>query len=307
MIPGKETDKMADLGKKPSWGRTLAIQAALCLALYAAFNIGRPQAPRDARLQSMLRRKSLDLYFLSVRGGLRSPREQAQLLHKMERAAKIYKAKFVVNIGELGEDDPLLRNATLHFPLLEIPWYTTPVSQGQVNGNFLRKIRIPHGQILDIIAVDTGPLKNLSPVEQVSKIGSNQLHWIKGTLAATNSNWRIVIGFDPLIVCGEKLVKFYEPLHHIFLEFGVNAYLSKQGCAGSYYHDEGIGYIGNAGPADEAHGAFSANGNSKIFSEMHKGFLLHRVNPLEIESFFIDSTGKVVFKSTIRQHGREAI
>lgn len=74
---------MADLGKKPSWGRTLAIQAALCLALYAAFNIGRPHAPRDARLQSMLRRESLDLYFLSVRGGLRSPREQAYLLHKV--------------------------------------------------------------------------------------------------------------------------------------------------------------------------------------------------------------------------------
>ncbi|KAG1326596.1 putative Ribonuclease H domain [Cocos nucifera] len=263
---------MADLGKKPSWGRTLAIQAALCLALYAAFNIGRPQALRDARLQSILRRKSLDLYFLSVRGGLRSPREQAQLLHKMERAAKIYKAKFVVNIGELGEDDPLLRNVM----------YTTPVSQGQVNGNFLKKIRIAHGQILDIIAVDTGPLKNLSHVEQISKIGSDQLHWIKRTLAATNSNWRMVIGFDPLIVCEEKLVKFYEPLHRIFLEFGVNAYLSKQGCAGSYYHDEGIGYIGNAGPADEAHGTFSANGNFKLFSEMHNGFLLHRVNPLEI-------------------------
>ncbi|XP_038982154.1 uncharacterized protein LOC103714225 [Phoenix dactylifera] len=302
---------MADFGRKPSWGRTLVIQAALCLALYAAFNIGRPQAARDARLQSKLHRESLDLYFLSVRGGLRSPREQAHLLHQMEKAAKIYKAKFVVNIGELGEDDPLLRNATFHFPLVEIPWYTAPVSQGQVNGNFLKKIRIPHGQDLDIIAVDTGPLKNLSHVEQLSKIGSDQLHWIKGTLAATNSNWLIVIGFDPLIVCEEKqgteVVKFYEPLHHIFQEFGVNAYLSKRGCTGPYYHDEGIVYIGNTGPADKTHNAFSANGNANIFSEMHNGFLLHRVSPLEIESYFIDSTGKIVFKATIRQHGREAI
>lgn len=300
---------MADLGRRPSWSRTLVTQAALCLALYAAFHIGRPQAPRDARLQSKLQRASLDLYFLSVRGGLRSPREQAQLLHQMEKAAKIYKAKFVVNIGELGEEDPLFRNVTLHFPLSVIPWYTTPVSQAEVNGNFLKKIRIPYGQVLDIIAVDTRPLKNL--LQQPSKIGSDQLHWIKETLAATDSNWRIVIGYDPLIVCEEKqateFVKFYEPLRSIFLEYGVNAYLSKQGCSSSYYHDEGIVYIGNTGPADKTHTSFSTNENFNIFSEMHNGFLLHRASPLEIESYFIDSTGKIVFKSTIRQRGREAM
>lgn len=40
---------------------------------------------------------------------------------------------------------------------------------------------------------------------------------------------RIVIGFDPLVVCEEKqgteLVNFYDPLHHIFLEFGVVSWI----------------------------------------------------------------------------------
>ena len=29
---------------------------------------------------------------------------------KMEKVARTYKARFVVNVGELGEDDPLMQN-----------------------------------------------------------------------------------------------------------------------------------------------------------------------------------------------------
>lgn len=41
---------------------------------------------------------------------------------KIEKVAKAYKVEFVINISELGEDDPLLQNATWYFPSLKVPW-----------------------------------------------------------------------------------------------------------------------------------------------------------------------------------------
>ncbi|URD92496.1 hypothetical protein MUK42_00509 [Musa troglodytarum] len=303
--------------EKPSFRRTLVIQVALCLALYAAFHIGAPQpppssSPGGARLGG----KPADLYFLSVRGGVRTPREQSQLLEQMERAAKTYKASFVVNIAELGDRDPLLQNATSHFPL-EIPWYTTPASGGQMIASFLKRFRLPYEQTLDIIG--TGSLQDFSYEEQLNKNGSNNLHWMRRTLATSNSTWLIVVGFDPMIICDEKeatgTIKFNKPLHNVFLEFGVDAYLSKQDCGGYFYHVEGIAYMGNPGPADKLNRALSINVNPDVprqvgilgLGEMHNGFLLHRVSPLEMESYFIDSSGRIALKTMIRHHGRGAI
>ncbi|CAL9110850.1 unnamed protein product [Musa textilis] len=295
--------------EKPSFRRTLVIQIALCLALYAAFHIGAPQRPPSSSPGgARLRGKPADLYFLSVRGGVRTPREQSQLLEQMERAAKTYRASFVVNIAELGDRDPLLQNATSHFPL-EIPWYTTTASGGQMIGSFLKRIRLPYEQTLDIIG--TASLQDFSYEEQLNKNGSNNLHWMRRTLATSNSTWLIVVGFDPMIICDEKeatgTIKFNKPLHNVFLEFGVDAYLSKQDCGGYFYHVEGIAYMGNPGPADKLNRALSINVNPEVPSEMHNGFLLHRVSPLEMESYFIDSSGRIALKTMICHHGRGAI
>ncbi|XP_073010466.1 uncharacterized protein [Typha latifolia] len=287
-------------GKEPSWSLTLVIQVVLCLGLYAAFNIGKPQEAIPGR------RESMDLYFLSVRGGSRPQELQTQLLHQ----------------------------ATLYFPFLKIPWYTTKASNGQIVG-FLKKIKIPHQQVMEIIGLNTRPLleiyfhilviidvhNNISLVtsedflhmEQKSKFLREQISWLQHTLALSNSNWRVVVGFDPLMICDEdkvnrtERIKFYEPLRHIFLKYEVNAYLSTQGCAGYFYHDGATMYIGNPGPADETHVALSASKSLNFTSELQNGFLLHRVSPLEIESYLIDSEGRVALKSIVHNHGRGAI
>ncbi|XP_072952898.1 uncharacterized protein [Typha angustifolia] len=293
-------------GKEPSWSLTLVIQVVLCLGLYAAFNIGKPQEAIPGR------RESMDLYFLSVRGGSRPQELQTQLLHQMGKIAKTYKAKFVLVVGELGEEDPLWHNATLYFPFLKIPWYTTKASNGQIVG-FLKKIKIPHQQVLEIIGLNTRPLLDFLHMEQKSKFLREQISWLQQTLALSNSKWRVVVGFDPLMVCNEdkvnrtERIKFYEPLRHIFLKYEVNAYLSTQGCAGYFYHDGATMYIGNPGPADETHVALSASKSLNFTSELQNGFLLHRVSPLEIESYLIDSEGRVALKSIVHNHGRGAI
>ncbi|XP_077238067.1 calcineurin-like metallo-phosphoesterase superfamily protein isoform X3 [Tasmannia lanceolata] len=203
---------------RPSWAFTLLIQVSLCIALYIAFYLGSPQRSGNGT------RRALDLYFLSVRVGHRPSNQQTQLLKQMEKVAKIHKVKFVVNVSEFGKDDPLLLNGTLHFPSLKIPWYTTRASEGQEIGYFLKQITLPHEQMLDIIGIDTGSLHGSLHMKQPSDTGSDQLHWLMKTLAATDSKWRIVVGYHPLVVCEERkhameATKIYDPLHHIFLKY----------------------------------------------------------------------------------------
>ncbi|KAK8918239.1 hypothetical protein KSP39_PZI021835 [Platanthera zijinensis] len=294
---------------KLSWRGTLLIQAALCVALYGALSIGTPQESSNLGLSSRRtrRRDSLDLYFLSVRGGFWPADEQTQLLQQMGRAVEFFKAKFVVNIGELGEDDPLMQNATLYFPLLKIPWYTTTVGNatmalpGKSKKCFLRKIKIGIDQTLDLVGVDTGLLQDLPCSEQSKESGSDQLDWLQHILSVTDSKWRIVVGFHPLTICRnqeQNSIEFLEPLHRIFLKHGVNAYLSKQGCGGHLYSNGGIAYVGNPGPLNSPE-----SGSIDVFRDRTGGFLLHRVTPFEIESYYINSGSMVLSISKIYQHG----
>ncbi|XP_058114117.1 uncharacterized protein LOC131256994 [Magnolia sinica] len=292
---------------RSSWGCTMLTQAALCVGMYMAFYIG---TPMKSNKRSAGDGRALDLHFLTVSGGQRPPKQQAHLLKQMEKVAKTYKVKFVINISELGEDDPLLRNGTLHFPSLKIPWYTTisRASQEQGRGYFLSQVTVPPQRTLDIIGLETGSLQDLFRNERLSDIENDQLHWLMRTLAASDSEWRIVVGFHPLIVCDEHATvttRVYESLHQIFLNYQVKAYLSKHGCTGYYNSDRGIVYIENPGHVNENHRPPSVNETSNSLKEMHDGFLLHRVSSLEFVSYFINSAGKVMFKSTIYQRGKE--
>ncbi|BBH08590.1 Calcineurin-like metallo-phosphoesterase superfamily protein [Prunus dulcis] len=251
--------------------------------------------------------RPLDLYFISVGGGFRPLNQQTHLLKQMEKVVKKYKAEFVVDISDLGKDDPLMQNGTLLFSSLKLPGmnsstcrYTTRVSERHGGGYFQKKINLPYEKTLDVIVVDTGLLQGTG---SLGGFGNNQLHWLKRTLETTStitnlpmSNWlvlpyrRIVVGFHPLAICedgeegmGEK--KVFESLQLIFMKFEVNAYLSAQGCASSVRRHS-LSYLGNPG-------------------QMEDGFLLHRVSTLEIVTYFVSSGGELVHKSVLHQRGKE--
>ncbi|KAL6274981.1 hypothetical protein ACE6H2_025673 [Prunus campanulata] len=270
--------------EKPSWVPTLVAQACLCFSLYLAFQLGQPQKPMYHGTSGM---RPLDLYFISVGGGFRPVNQQTHLLKQMEKVVKKYKAKFVVDISDLGRDDPLMQNGSLLFSSLKLPWYTTRVSERHGGGYFQKKINLPYEKTLDVIVVDTGLLQGTG---SLGGFGNNQLHWLKRTLEATSSNWRIVVGFHPLAICedgeeGMGAKKVFESLQLIFMKFEVNAYLSGQGCASSVRR-RSLSYLGNPG-------------------RMEDGFLLHRVSTLEIVTYFVSSGGEVVHKSVLHQRGKE--
>ncbi|PNT76353.1 hypothetical protein BRADI_1g47387v3 [Brachypodium distachyon] len=147
-------------GSRPPWRRTVAIQAAICLALYAAFSLGDPQLqPRGGGGAAALGRGGRGgVSFLSVAGGTREPAKQARLLRQMEHIAKAYEVKLVLDVAQFG-DDTLWQDGSMYFQTLKIPWYSA-TSHGQIVDNFLKKVKMPYDQVLEIIGVDTGPLQN---------------------------------------------------------------------------------------------------------------------------------------------------
>ncbi|XP_038700498.1 uncharacterized protein LOC119997498 isoform X2 [Tripterygium wilfordii] len=295
--------------KKRSWACTLVTQVSLCFALYLALNLGGSQKPiHQTRVDgSKSIRSPIDIYFITVTGGFRSLEQQTHLLKQMESVAKAYDAKLVVNISELGENNPLLLNATSHSHLQKIPWYTTRVSKGQQVGCFADEIKLPHGRSLNLIGVDTGSLQDLIHGESSIDIGNKQLNWLTRRLETTNSNWCMVVGFHPLFSCEDKFQMKSElhngPLHQVFIKHGVNAYVSGQGCT-SYAIQDGVAYIGNPVlRGKDPH--LALNGRSDDGREMANGFLLHRVSSLEIETYTVSSAGEIVHKSVVQQRGKE--
>ncbi|XP_066376132.1 uncharacterized protein [Miscanthus floridulus] len=290
--------------ERPPWRCTVAVQAALCLALYAAFSIGEPQLiPRGGgaggvdALGRGARGSRGCVAFLSVAGGARGPIEQARLLRQMETIAKAYEVKFVLDVAQLGEDDPLWQNGSMYFQALNIPWYSTKSSHGRTVGNFFKKVKMPYDQVLDIIGLDTWPLQEPLHDGKISTSYRGQTKWLDQSLALTDSNWKIVVGYNPLLVCnGEETpetTKLSVPIQRIFAKYEVNAYISMGGFCGYFHRDNSILYIGHP--------------SRGVDQTSVDGFFLHRVRPLEMESILINVEGKLVQRSVIQQHGTGAM
>ncbi|XP_061964903.1 uncharacterized protein LOC133689147 isoform X1 [Populus nigra] len=294
--------------KKRSWACTFVLQVSLFIAFYLALNLDQPQTSLYNSRKGT--RTPLDVYFLSVRGGYRPLKQRALLLKQMEKVANIYKARFVVNISELGEDDPLTQNASRLFPPQKIPWYSTRVSNGREGGCFLEQINITCGKTLTVVGLDTGLLQDF--MGSTSGFKNGQLNWLTETLEATTNSWVIVSGYHPVVICDKERVEakqIYGALHNIFMKYGVNAYISRQGC-NSHTVQGGVAYIGIA-DSIESEPLNSSNGRL-AFRNFHRDtvndwFLLHRVGSLEITTYFVSSAGKIVNKAVIEQRGKVAM
>ncbi|CAL5037185.1 unnamed protein product [Urochloa decumbens] len=186
-----EEEAAADRGRRQlPWRCTVAVQAALCLALYAAFSIGEPQLFPRGGVDALGRgARRGGVAFLSVAGGERAPADQARLLRQMEAVAKVYEAKFVLDVAQSGEDDPLWQDGSKYFEALNIPWYSTMSSHGRILGNFVKKVNMSYDQVLDIVGLDTGAVQEPLHDGKISDSYREQTKWLERSLALTSGNW----------------------------------------------------------------------------------------------------------------------
>ncbi|XP_076895188.1 uncharacterized protein LOC143547715 [Bidens hawaiensis] len=268
--------------EQKSWVCTVTIQLLLCFALYCAINIGEPTG---------IRLQPNQIYFISVRGGFRPLKLQTRLLKQIEKVMYAYNVGFVINISELGEDDPLLLNATQYFNSLKLPWYTTVPLKGDGPDYYFRQFNISSGETLAMIDLNSQKVQDSSTgIEEV------QLEQLSRILELSNSSWHIAVAFHPLF-CNQSLeqtqVKGNDYLHQMLLKHGVDAYLSGQSCD----NETRIG-----GPYMTA-----LSQQSYPPMEMVSMFLLHRVSPLEITTYGVGFKGDIIHESTIRQRGRDTM
>ncbi|XP_057767855.1 uncharacterized protein LOC130988112 [Salvia miltiorrhiza] len=274
--------------KEKSWACTLITQLSLCVVAYVAINIEK-FTPRSISNQG---NRQNDVYFMSVAGGFRPVEEQTLLLQQMVKVQKTYKVLFVVEFSELGESDPLLQNATLYPALQNIPWYNSGALTGEGKTYFSKKIEVPHGQTIDIIALDTVLLK-----DQSTALGNDQIAWLTKTLNESNSDWKIVVGLHQLISSDFNILKVketrFEPVWNILLQYGVDVYMSSKTCEDN--------------TKDKAIYLTAMNHNVVSKEATGGGFLLHRVSSLEMLMFMVKLSGEVEHRFSFQQRGRAAI
>lgn len=284
-----------NMERSSTWKVTIITQICLCVALFVALNIGHHHIYRS----NTIHRNPDDFYFISVGGGFRPFSEQTHLLKLMGKVIKLYNARFVVNLSELGKEDPLLQNATHHLRSLKVPWYRTSILKGKELDYVVKQIEIPGQKVLDVIILHAGFIQ-----DNCTGSGNHQLHRLENLLKATNSDWRIVVGFQSLEGCDGSLEKM--DLYHMFLKYGVDAYLSAQSCTNNV-EKEGVAHIHNI--SEMRRGPYFTSINEKLIlhSDTEKGFLLHRVGSIEIVTYLVTIKGEVVYQTSLQQGGRHVI
>ncbi|CAI0542473.1 unnamed protein product [Linum tenue] len=289
---------------KRSWTCTLVTQLCLCVALYLALNIGEPQQQQP--WQRLPRRPDDVIVFVTVRGGgFRPFQTQTHLLKQIEDVVRIYGARFVVNFSELGEEDPLTRKSAL-----QITQHSLVQLVSWADCCTLTLWRLLMKFVIDLL------MQDLLLTESMNGSGDGQ-NWLGSTLEAANGSiWSIVVGYHPIIRCDknhehlESINSAPEILHHIFVKYGVNAYLSTNACSNHTSRD-GVDYIGIAGPDEHSDGPFLPNRKLGLDQQqqngMADGFLLHRVTSLEMITYSTSSEGKVLSRFVTQQKGKAGI
>ncbi|KAL9263256.1 hypothetical protein AKJ16_DCAP06738 [Drosera capensis] len=286
--------------EKPSWLLTVLTQISLCFALYLALNLGQPHFRKRFELDG-----EFEVYFISVRGGggFRSVENETILLRQMEMAAKTYDVKFVASIGRLGNGDQILHTGTRHFTSLRVPWYTVEDSEEKDTVSLLKRVELPLGKSLDVIAFGTSLFQ-----DSQDKARSDQLSRLTRLLDAAHSHWSIVFGSQPMAACEEgnhdsEINPNDQHLHHGFLKYRVNAYVSGSGCV-DYAQKDNVAYMTQPGPSENR--PLCRNRTCSL-GKLEDGFLFHRASLLEFETYFVTLNGNAIKKVVLHQSGAQAI
>ena len=293
-------------------------------------------------LSAMARDKAA-LTFLAVGDwGRDGAFHQQDVADQMGKAASDLSAAFIVSVGDnfyedgvTGVDDPVWLSSyenVYKAPSLQVPWYVA-LGNHDYHGNAQAQIdytrkshrwrmpsrwfsfsqRTPDGVKVDIFVLDTSPLikKYYADGAQKVKVAGQdtaaQLAWIEQSLAASDADWKIVIGHHP-VYSGGKLatgaadaaadnkgestpggsVDLIAVLDPILQKHGVHLYLNG--------HDHDLQHVARGVTHYVCTGAGSKTRNhcdmdGSDFCSMSSGFIACAVDRKKINLVYSDFTG----------------
>eukprot|EP00252_Welwitschia_mirabilis_P026863 TRINITY_DN8978_c0_g1_i1.p1 TRINITY_DN8978_c0_g1~~TRINITY_DN8978_c0_g1_i1.p1 ORF type:complete len:307 (+),score=38.94 TRINITY_DN8978_c0_g1_i1:159-1079(+) len=266
----------------------------------------------------------LDFYFISVED--LPGRSRSALAYQMQVTAKDYGVRFIVSPGGHSNTESLQGNIhepTNLFASLHVPWYFSSSLKGEDHYEYFNKvIPMPLNHTLELIVINTTKLKDYI-MNNSSMDNQIQIQWFKRVLEGSTSDWRIVIGQDPLF-CADSIettvkeMKLQELLLPIFTKHQVHVYL----------HGETNRHLKSETSSPEnvlknissynsvramevlnlTHRSTTKNRENVLCIQtrnIQNGFILHRVSPIEMESYFMDLKGNILQTTFVRQGERQ--
>jgi acid phosphatase len=262
--------------------------------------------------------------------------DQVQVAGQMAKAAEQLKAKFVISVGDnfyengvVSVEDPQWRKTfeeVYHAPSLQVPWHVilgnhdyhgnceAQLAYGKTNPRwnmparyFVQTHRIDAATTADLFYIDTTPMikgyykdpRHNTRANVLTQDVPTQLAWLKQALAASQAQWKIVIGHHPIYSgsgSGEtpELVEGVLPLLH---DYKVQAYFNG--------HDHNLQHLmaGEVNLFDSGAGSAVSptifkTGRTK-FAQASSGFIAATLQSHKLIVRMIDNEGKTLYVTAV--------
>jgi tartrate-resistant acid phosphatase type 5 len=166
---------------------------------------------------------------------------------------------------------------------------------------FSRTEPLPAGGKADFFFIDTTPIKEETSVwdlKPFSGFVAGQIAWLEAGLAASDAEWKIVVGHHPVFSGGDHgptagLVRHLKPLMD---RYGAQVYLNGHDHDLQHIVVDGVSYItcgGGAKPRDVS----PVSGS--LFARSARGFLAATVTRAEFHFSFVGTDGQPMYEAMV--------
>jgi tartrate-resistant acid phosphatase type 5 len=265
--------------------------------------------------------------------GRQGEQDQVEVAEQMAKAAQDNGAKFVISVGDnFYEDgvksvsDPHWRASfedVYHQAPLQVPWHVI-MGNHDYHGNceaqlayhassdrwnmparyYLQSHPLDGGVTADFFYIDTTPMVKSYHTNPITKrqVATQdvpaQLDWLKGALAASKAEWKIVIGHHPIYSGGlhgntPELIKNVLPLLH---QYGVQVYFNG--------HDHDLQHLtaGDINLFDTGAGSefrYTRKTRHTQWSRACSGFTTVQLLSDQMSVRMIDNRGTMIYATTV--------
>jgi tartrate-resistant acid phosphatase type 5 len=265
--------------------------------------------------------------------GRQGEQDQVEVAGQMAKASKVLNPGFIISVGDNFYEDGVKSVDDAHWrksfeevyrdPALQVPWYCilgnhdyhsncdAQIAYGKINPRwkmparyYVESQQIDAATRADFFYIDTTPMLHSyrNDKDAVANAATQdvpkQLDWFKGALAASQAQWKIVLGHHPIYSGGghgdtPELIKNILPLLH---EYKAQAYFNG--------HDHDLQHL-QAGEVNLFDSGAGSQHTPTFYTKRSKfakscsGFTAVSLQPHKMDVRMIDNRGVQVYATTV--------